>query len=122
MSEQELERLVRAIEEDDEDNDLRAALEGLQRVPQLPLFLTLVSTGIRWNEARMLVWNDIDLKRRVLVVRAECAKAKRERAIPLSKDLADCLMQLKMLHESVLARLPASSDRVFLSQIGRAHV
>ncbi len=120
MTEDELGRFLTAVGEDDEDNDLRAGLEGIQRVPQLPLFLTLVSTGVRWNEARLLTWNDVDLKRRVLVVRAENAKSRKERAIPLSEDLAERLMQLKMLHETVLARLPSASDRVFLSPEGCA--
>jgi len=116
LSEQELTRFLRAAEEDDEDNDVR--MQGMQRVPQLPLFVTLVTCGLRWNEARLLVWKDIDLKRRVLVVRAENAKARRERSIPLSEDLAARLMQLKMLHETVHGRLPSSTDHVFLSPEG----
>jgi integrase len=116
LSERELAAFLRAVEDDDEECEV--LMQGMQRVPQLPLFLTLVTTGIRWNEARLLTWNDLDLKRRVLVVRAEHAKSKRERSIPLSEDLAGRLMQLKMLHETVHARLPSSADRVFLSPEG----
>jgi integrase len=118
LAEQELQRFLAAVAGDDADNDVR--MPGITRVPQLPLFLVLVTTGIRWNEARLLTWNDLDLKRRVLVVRAENAKAKRERAIPLSEAIAEHLMQLKVMHETVLARLPAASDRVFLSPEGCA--
>jgi integrase len=116
LSEPELARFLCAVEEDDEECDV--LMQGMQRVPQLPLFLTLVTTGVRWNEARTLVWHDLDLKRRVLVVRAENAKSKRERSIPLPEDLADRLRNLKMTHEAVHGRLPAASDRVFLSPEG----
>jgi len=107
------------------DDDVRCAplhqVEGRTRVPQTVLFRALIESGIRYGEARTLAWTDLDLERRLLIVRAEHAKARRQRPIPLTSGLAHELHALRVLHERVLGRLPTASDRVFLAPDGRPH-
>ena len=121
MSDDEIGRFLAASEEDDEENDLCAALQGLQRTPQTPWWKFLLETGCRYGEARQALWGDIDLQRRLFVVRSETAKSGKQRVIPLNEDLVQVLTRLKALHETVHNRLPAIGDHAFLSPEGRPH-
>ena len=118
LSDEETDRYLAAVAFDDEQNDI-VALDV--RIPQLPLFETLLSTGGRWNEVRLLAWGDVDLDRRVVVFRAENTKSRRQRAIPIHKALAATLRELKVLHETILLRLPTVRDRVFLTPEGKGY-
>jgi len=121
LSEMEVVAFLASAREDDERCAPMHEIEGRTRVPQSVLFRTLIETGLRYGEARLLAWADLDLERRLLVVRAEHAKSKRQRAIPLTSGLTEELRALRVLHERVLGRLPTASDRVFLAPDGRPH-
>jgi integrase len=118
LSEGEIARFLAASEADDAENELRAALEGITRVPQTPLWLTLLETGARWNEARLATWGDVDLRKRLLTLRAENTKSRKVRVIPFREGLAGRLRALRPQHEAVLGRLPTVQDRVFVSPEG----
>lgn len=85
------------------------------RVPQTPMWLALLETGARWNELRQLRWADVDLGKRIVVLRAENTKSRKLRAIPLSDELAKELVRIRVIQETLLRRLPNASDAVFLS-------
>ena len=118
MTEEEIERFLAASEEDDEHNGLRLALEGLTRVPQTPMWIAFLETGARWSELRLATWGDLNLKRRILVLKAENTKSRKQRAIPLRQELVDRLVQLRALHENVLGRLPNVAGRILLTPEG----
>lgn len=116
LTEEEIVRLLGAAEADDEDNDLR--LEGLQRVPQAPLWIVLLETGARYGELRQTTWGDVDFRDRLLVLRAENTKSRKQRVIPLCDAMTKRFHALRAHHESVLGRLPTVQDPVFLTPEG----
>lgn len=119
LTEDEIRRFLAASEDDDEENDLRSALEGLQRVPQTPLWVAAIETAARYGELRQATWGDLDIKRRVVALRAETTKSRKQRSIPLREEFVARLVRLRALHETVIGRLPNVQDRVFLSPEGR---
>ncbi len=70
---------------------------------------------MRWNEARLATWGDVDLDQALIVVRPENAKSGRERVIPLRQGLVERIHQLRRLHEDDLGLPCGAGDRVFLS-------
>lgn len=58
--------------------------------------LVLLFTGLRRNEAASLRWSDIDMKAKVLTVRAEISKNYREHRLPLSSFLQALFAQRKL--------------------------
>lgn len=54
----------------------------------------LVATGLRDDEAAQLDWRDVDLDRRVLVVRGTHAKSRKSRRVPLVRDALAVLDEL----------------------------
>ncbi len=115
LSDAEIERFLAASRAEDGELEVLAADT---RVPQTTMWTALLETGARWNELRQLRWADVDLSRRVVVLRAENTKSRRQRAIPLSEELAAELVRLRALHEAVLGRLSNVEDAVFLSPEG----
>lgn len=116
MTDVEIENFLATSRREDEE---LAVLAADVRVPQTPLWLFLLETGSRWGEARTLRWGDIDLGKRVVLLRAENTKSKKQRAIPVGDDLAAELVRLRALQETLLRRLPNVEDAVFLSPEGR---
>jgi integrase len=115
LTDAEIERFLAASREEDEQLGLASSTT---RVPQTALWAFLLETGARWGEARTLTWADVDLGKRVIVLRAENTKSRKQRAIPLSEDLGQELVRLRALHEAVLGRLSNAQDAVFLSPDG----
>ncbi len=115
LTDEEIERLLAASRAEDEELEVLAADT---RVPQTPLWLFLLETGSRWGETRLLAWGDVDLSRRVVVLRAENTKSRKQRAVPLSDGLMAELVRMRALQETVLGRLPNVEDAVFLSPEG----
>ena len=116
LTEEEIERFLTAARADDEQCEL---LWSYARVPQLPLWCTLLEVGARYGELVRVSWGDVDLARGTLRFRAETTKAKRERVLPLRLGLVQRLTRLKVLHETVLHRIPAGGSPVFLTPEGR---
>jgi len=115
LGDEEIERLLVAARA--EDVDLAVAAPGV-RVPQAPLWSFLLEAGSRWGETRLLTWGDVDLGKRLVVLRAENTKSRKQRAVPLSEGQVAELVRLRALQERVLGRLPNASDAVFLSPEG----
>jgi len=114
MTDEEIARFLSAARIDDEDNDARAATEGIDRVPQVPLWTFLLDSGARWGEARQLAWRDVDFDQRAVVLRSETTKSRRQRAIPMTASLESQLRTLDALRED-----HPGVESVFLSPEGR---
>lgn len=115
LSDAEIERFIATSRAEDQE---LAVVAVDVRIPQTPMWLFLLETGSRWCELRTLRWADVDLGRKVLVLRAENTKSRKQRAIPLSDALLAELVRVRGLHETVLRRLPNVDDAVFLSPEG----
>ena len=118
LTEAEIEVFLAAAEADDERNGLEAELRGWTRVPQTPMWIAFLETGARWSELRRVSWGDVDLGRRVLVLKAENTKSKKQRAVPLREGLVGRLRGLQVVHADILGRVPTIADLVFLSPEG----
>jgi integrase len=71
------------------------------------LVIGALETGCRLGELLRLRWSDVDLKGRVLTVRAETTKTRTARAVPVSARLAAVL---EMARASLIAALPETPD------------
>ncbi|MFN0009296.1 MAG: tyrosine-type recombinase/integrase [Planctomycetota bacterium] len=118
LTENEYNALLMAADEDDANCSALALLEERTRVPQRILFQTLVESGMRFGEARTLRWGDLDTTGRLIVVRAENAKGRKQRVIPIREGLAQELRALRVLHERVLGRIPTAAENTFLTPDG----
>ena len=94
MTDEEAERFLRALRR----------IQKRYQVPQVPLYETMIETGLRWGEATSL--RPEDLRGNELVVQAKSAKTRRTRAIPIPRALARVLRKL-------------GGERLFLSPKGR---
>lgn len=84
-------------------------------IPQAPFWKFLVVTGLRYNEAATLRWADLDEAEGVATVRAEIAKSKRSRLVPVPAYMIEDLRALRQIQAFALGRMPEPGDRVFLS-------
>jgi integrase len=82
------------------------------RVPQAPLWRAFLETGARYGELVRVTWADLDVDRRVVILRAENTKTRREREIPLLAELVAELRNLVSIHVAVLGRPLRPGDRV----------
>jgi integrase len=114
MSEEEIDRFLAAVRADD-----RACAAHSPRVPQEPLFAAFLLTGARYGELTSTTWTDVDFERRMLRLRAETTKARKERSIPLRDEMLSALRSLRGAHVTVLRRPLNPRDRVFLSPEGQ---
>lgn len=91
----------------------------MRRIPQAPLWDTLLGAGIRWGEAASLRWADVDLERGSVRVRAENSKNHRTRTVPIATDLRDTLAALHARQCEALGARPNPWAPVFLTPRGR---
>jgi integrase len=89
------------------------------RIPQAPLWSFLLTYGARFGEARTLAWGDVDLERATVTLRPENTKTHRARCVPISREFAAELAQLRPLHARALGRAVGDADRVFLTPEAR---
>jgi integrase len=90
------------------------AVMSLRHAKVRDYLLLLLLTGLRRNEAASLEWRDIDFQARVLTIRAELSKNKKEHRLPLSTFLEELLKQRYVEN--------GSSDYVFPGRGGKGHI
>jgi len=120
LSEAEIAAFQAAAREDDRAIAEHGSLRGFPRVPQHAFWRSLLETGARYGELTRVAWSDLDLDRRVMLLRPEHTKAGRSREIPLLPGLADELRALRSDHVRVLQRPLRPDDRVYLTPRGCA--
>ena len=79
------------------DAQLDALLKVLRTDDNRPvcnIAMLLLATGCRLNEVLSAKWSDVDLTKRVLVVRASNSKSKKLRSIPLNDSALDVVNKL----------------------------
>lgn len=74
---------------------------------------TMYYTGMRRRQLVGLIWGDIDFRKRVILLRMENSKTDREWTVPMSKNLAESLLDLKERSEIQLKRRVKKEDQVF---------
>ena len=117
MSEQEIQRFLAALAQDDREAPVAGRHVNRPRVPQLPFFAALIATGARYGELRQLRWCDVDLFGRTVLIRADTAKSGKERVIPIAEDTAASLTALRAVHCKLFGSVP-TTGLVFLSPNG----
>jgi len=134
MSEDEVERFVAAAFQIDQESVARAmaektiehgtkgsgyaAKERVRPVAQAPLWLALLETGARFGELTRTSWGDLSESRGTLTLRAATTKSRKERTLPLRRELLNLLRDLRVAHHERLGRLPGPAERIFLSPSG----
>jgi hypothetical protein len=89
------------------------------RIPQAPLWSFLLTYGARFGEARTLAWGHVDRERATVTLRPENTMTHRARCVPISREFAAELAQLRTLHARALGRAVGDADRVFLTPEAR---
>ncbi|HEY9684997.1 MAG TPA: site-specific integrase [Oculatellaceae cyanobacterium] len=84
------ERRRRIIIPDHKLGDVYHAIMSLRQIYIRDYLLLLMLTGLRRKEASPLLWSDVYLEARMITIRAEVAKNKREHCLPLTDFL--CLL------------------------------
>lgn len=118
LSDHEIEAFLRASQSDDDNAELLARAKDRGHVPQTPMWRTLLDTGARWNELRLLEWADLDFARGYLVFRAEHTKSRKRKVVPLGEETLGVLRSLQVGRQRMLGRLPRSGERIFLTPTG----
>jgi integrase len=131
MTDDEIERFLACADADDRACEeifvpharsrgaLRSLAIAVPRVPQLPLWMLLVGYGPRYGEVRTLRWADVDLDEGVITLRPENTKSRKARCVPIRREYATVLGQLRKLQARALKREPGGADFVFLSPEAR---
>jgi integrase len=135
LSDEEIERFLAAADADDQACASRVAAERTiksrpaeyaerpraTRVPQRPLWQTLLETGARWGELTNTRWADLDADQRCITLRATTTKSGKSRTIPLRQELLDELVALRAVHQRSRRRVVQPTDRVFVTPDGADH-
>ena len=101
--------------------DLEAQVTHAQRIPQAPLIIFLLGTGLRFGEATRLTWGDIVTGEngvRHAVVTAESSKTDEARAVPLDAGVEEALAAAKAAQTKLAGRIPTKAANVFLGPLG----
>ncbi len=96
-----------------------------KRDPYHLLFAVLAYTGLRFQEAAHLRWEDIDWSGRVIMVRLAAGgkiKRQRERLVPLQAELADIMEPLKQDEGHIFKGHEWNPTRGFANFVKRAGV
>lgn len=71
------------------------------------LLLTLTSTGMRPGEALKIRWDDVDLKRGHIFIRAEYTKPKEARDVFISTECVEALSEWREYHDRYIEKIEA---------------
>jgi len=89
----EMDRIFQALEARDVRMKTRLGVDPAARYADhvMPMVTVLASTGCRVGEISALRWSDLDMNSGTLTVRAEVAKSRRARVVPLNRAALECL-------------------------------
>ncbi len=127
LSEEEIKKFLRAAAEDDRQTARTWKRSGggrgdhrrrATRVAQAPLWRAFLEVGARWSELTRVPWQDMDIEKRTILLRAENTKTKKSRVVPLTDALVEDLRRLLRVHVRVLGRPSRGEDPVFLTPEG----
>ncbi len=138
LSDEEIDRLIAASQQIDHELADRVAAvktiaagtkgsafaekERMRSVPQTPMWLMLLETGARFNEAAQATWGDFSESKCTLVLGAKTTKSRKERVLPIRGQLADVLVGLRLIHHEIRERIPTAGDFIFLTPKGASWV
>lgn len=88
------------------------------KLPQTPMWVTFLETGARRGELVAIRWHQIDLDRATLHIAAADSKSGRGRTIPIRRELALELADLRSKSSRFLGRLVGPQDFAFRSPYG----
>ncbi len=78
----------RVVIADEQLGNWYRAVVALRQKTLRDYFMFLILTGLRRNEAATLLWTDVDLQSKIITIRAEVSKNKKEHQLPLTDFLA----------------------------------
>lgn len=84
---------------------IEACRKGKRRNHIAPLVICALYTGMRKGELFKMVWNDVNIERRIITVRALNTKTQTERLVPIADRVANELVKLRAN--------AAGEDRIF---------
>ncbi len=99
-----------------------ASRERVPTIPQTPLWLALFETGARFGELVRATWGDLPETRMTFTLRACTTKSRRERVLPVRRELVDALATLRVAQHAVLGRIPTAGDLILVSPRGKPWV
>lgn len=79
----------------------------------VPILVTALQTGMRKMEILTLTWKDVDIDKKIIIVRKDISKSKKERRIPISSKLKGILLKQKIKTQN--------SGSVFLTNEGQPY-
>lgn len=95
-----------------------ARKERKRAVPQTPMWIMLLETGARFSEAAQATWGDFSEARGTLTLRAKTTKSRKERVLPIRGQLAEVLVELRLIHHEIRGRIPTAGDYILLTPKG----
>jgi len=95
-------RRERVLKPEEEKRLFEAAAPHLQSILSCGL-----ATGMRYSEILGLKWENVDLVKRQIIIKAESSKSGRQRIVPINCSLHSMLLRLKQMNKGM-------SDYVFL--------
>ena len=87
----------------------------LRPIPQVTMWKLVIERGSRWNEVATLRWCDFDEEASRIFIRADQAKGRRGRFVPIPRSLSREIVSLRSLHAVWTSRVPSLDDNVLLS-------
>jgi len=90
-----------------------------KRIPQAPVWLTLIETGGRWGEVTATCWGDYDAEGMTITFRVESTKSEKALTVPVGEALGQSLDELRAAQGEVLGRIPHAGEFLFLTPTGR---
>ena len=77
----------------------------MRPIPQATFWIALIETGARFGELTRTTWADLSESKATLALRAANTKSRKERVLPLRRELLDLLRELRVAQHGRLSRV-----------------